>query len=569
MKRQSRRDFLLAGSASAASLAFAPALAGAAGPIVPDTIVVNANVYTVDDRRPKAQAFAIKGNRFLAVGSTADVRRLAGSGTRTIDAQGATIIPGFIDCHNHAPGTVLMNEVLINDPYGVEFPTIEAILAKMKARARQTAPGYWVEGYYFDDTKVKDGRQLTIHDLDNVSTDLPVVVNHRGGHTFFYNTKAFEIAGVTKNTPNPPGGTFDKDASGELTGRVTDTARVPFQKPGVGLHPAYTVEQTLQRERDGLAFISKKFVSYGLTSVAHEGGNLMALQQLRAANLLLHRVSYEATGDVLDDMINGGIETGLGDEWIKFGATFEHNADGSFSERTMALSTPYAGTNPPYYGNVTESQDALNTWVERVHRAGIQANFHANGDVAIDHVLTALERAQQLAPRNDARPKITHCTDINPDLVRRIKAIGAVPALFTTYSYYNADKFHFYGQDMLSHFMAYRTLLDAGIPVCAGSDFTAGALSPLMGLQGMVTRRGWNGEVWGANQKITVAEALRVYTKNGAYATFEENLKGTITPGKLADYVMLAADPHKVDPNTIKDIKVLRTVTGARTVYSA
>ena len=569
MKRQTRRDFLLAGSASAANLAFAPALAAAAGPIVPDTIVVNANVYTVDDRRPKAQAFAIKGNRFLAVGSTADIRRLAGSGTRTIDAHGATIIPGFIDCHNHAPGTVLMTEVLINDPYGVEFPTIEAILAKMKARARQTAPGYWVEGYYFDDTKVKDGRPLTIHDLDNVSTDLPVVVNHRGGHTFFYNTKAFEIAGVTKNTPNPPGGTFDKDASGELTGRVTDTARVPFQKPGVGLHPAYTVEQTLQRERDGLAFISKKFVSYGLTSVAHEGGNLMALQQVRAANLLLHRVSYEATGNVLDDMINGGIETGLGDEWIKLGATFEHNADGSFSERTMALSTPYAGTNPPYYGNVTETQDALNTWVERVHRAGIQANFHANGDVAIDHVLTALERAQQLAPRKDARPKITHCTDINPDLVRRIKAIGAVPALFTTYSYYNADKFHFYGQDMLSHFMAYRTLLDAGIPVCAGSDFTAGALSPLMGLQGMVTRRGWNGEVWGASQKISVAEALRVYTKNGAYATFEENLKGTITPGKLADFVMLAADPHEVDPNTIKDIKILRTVTGSRTVYSA
>jgi predicted amidohydrolase YtcJ len=211
----------------------------------------------------------------------------------------------------------------------------------------------------------------------------------------------------------------------------------------------------------------------------------------------------------------------------------------------------------------------LNAWVERVHRAGIQVNCHANGDVAIDHMLTAFERAQQLYPRMGTRPKITHCTDINPDLVRRIKAAGAVTALFTTYAYYNADKFHFYGQDMMSHMMAYRTLLDAGIPVCAGSDFTAGALAPLMGIQGMVTRKGWNGEVWGGNQKISVAEAIRVYTLNGAHASFEEGIKGSITLDKLADYIMLAADPHTVDPNTIKDIKIVRTVTGGQTVYQA
>jgi predicted amidohydrolase YtcJ len=564
--RTSRRDFL-AGSASAAGLAFAPGIARAAGPLVPDAIVINANVYTIDDRRAHAQAFAIKGDRFIAAGSTADMRRLAGLGTRTIDAHGATILPGFIDGHNHAPGTRLINNVIINNPYGVEFVTIDDIVAKLKVRAQTTPAGYWVEGDFFDDTKVKDGKPLTMRDLDRVSTDLPVAVNHRGGHTWYYNTKAFEMAGVTKATPNPPGGTFDRDANGELTGRVTDRARAPFEK--IGLRPTYTSEQDMQRERDGVVFISKQFVRFGLTSVCHSGGSITALQQVRAAGGLLHRVSYEAIGNVLDDMINGGIETGFGDEWIKFGATFEHLADGSFSERTMALSAPYPGSNPPYSGNVTETQDVLNAWTERVHRAGIQVNFHANGDVAIDHVLTAVERAQQLAPRKDARPKLTHCTDINPDLVRRIKALGAVPALFSTYSYYNSDKFHFYGQELMSHMMAYRTLLDAGIPVCAGSDFTAGALAPLMGIQGMVTRKGWNGEVWGANQKITVDEALRVYTKNGAHATFEENLKGTITPGKLADYVMLAADPHTVDPDKIKDIKILQTVTGAKPVYSA
>ena len=168
--------------------------------------------------------------------------------------------------------------------------------------------------------------------------------------------------------------------------------------------------------------------------------------------------------------------TGLGDEWIKLGATFEHTADGSFSERTMALSIPYPGTTSGYKGNVTETQDDLNSWCERVHRAGIQLNCHANGDVAIDHVLTAYERALKLVPQADARPKITHCTLINDDLVRRMKAINAVPALFTSYAYYNPDKFHFYGEELMKRCMAYRTLLDAGILRGGGFGFRSRTL---------------------------------------------------------------------------------------------
>src|SRR5438445_7725005 len=171
-------------------------------------------------------------------------------------------------------------------------------------------------------------------------------------------------------------------------------------------------------------------------------------------------------------MIAGGIMTGFGDEWIRLGATSEHTVDGSFSERTMALSTTYPGVVPQYNGNITETQDELNAWIERVHRAGIQVNCHANGDVAIDMVLTAVERAQRLFPRADARPKITHCTLIDDDLVGRIKAVNAVPALFTTYAYYNSDKFEFYGEDLMKRCMGFRTLIDAGIHVAAGSDFS-------------------------------------------------------------------------------------------------
>jgi predicted amidohydrolase YtcJ len=268
-------------------------------------------------------------------------------------------------------------------------------------------------------------------------------------------------------------------------------------------------------------------------------------------------------------MIAGGIMTGFGDEWIRMGATSEHTVDGSFSERTMALSQPYPGIQPAYQGNVTETQDDLNAWIEKVHRAGIQVNCHANGDVAIDMFLTAVERAQRLFPRADARPKITHCTLITDDLVRRIKALGAIPAMFTTYAYYNSDKFVFYGEDLMKRSMAYRTFLDAGVHAAAGSDFSPGPFAPLMGIQGMVTRKGWDGKTWGVNQRITVDEALLVNTMNGAYASFEESAKGSITAGKLADFVVLADDPHTVDPEKIKDIPIVRTVVGGTTAYQA
>ena len=296
---------------------------------------------------------------------------------------------------------------------------------------------------------------------------------------------------------------------------------------------------------------------------------MAALQDVRARGDLLHRVSYEVSGGMLDSMITNGIMTGFGDEWIKLGATSEHTVDGSFSERTMAMSVPYIGIDPPYKGNVTESQETLNAWVERVHRAGIQVNCHANGDVALDMYLTALERVQKLFPRADARPKITHCTLINDDIVRRMKVLNCVPAMFTTYAYYNSDKFPFYGQELMKRCMAFRTLLDAGIHAAAGSDFSPGPFAPLMGIQGMVTRTGWDGTTWGANQRITVAEAIKVNTLNGAYASKEEALKGSITTGKLADFVMLAEDPHTIDPEKIKDIQIVRTVVGGTTVYTA
>ena len=571
MKRhQSRREFMGLIAGGSAVLAGAPWLgpaAIAAESSDPDLVVFNAKVYTVDPLMPRAEAFAVKAGRFMAVGSSEEIKGLAGRRTQTYDAHQMTIVPGFIDAHNHAPGAILLYEVLVGNPYDVEFVTIESIVEKLRVRARETPPGTWVEGYFFDDTKVKDNRTLKIHDLDEVSCDHPVAVRHRGGHTSYYNSKAFELAGITKNIKDSAAGTYDRDRNGDLNGRVTDRARLVFNT--VGNRPALTAAQTQERNRAAQAYISKQFVRYGLTGVHHEGGDLFALQEIRARGDLLHRVSYEAQDEMLEAMLKVGIATGFGDEWIRFGATSEHTCDGSFSERTMAMSVPYPGVEPPYSGNVMFTQEELNGWVERMHRAGIQVNCHANGDIAIDMVLTAYERAQRLFPRPDPRPKITHCTLINEDLLRRIKSIGAVPAPFTSYGYYNTDKFHFYGEELMQRSMAYRSFADTGITAAAGSDFSPGPFSPLMGIQGMVTRTGWNGETWGGKQRITVDEALRVNTINGAYATHEEGIKGSITAGKFADFVVLADDPHIVDANKIKDIAIVQTVTGGNTVYKA
>ncbi|WP_421839035.1 amidohydrolase [Novosphingobium sp.] len=572
-----RRGFI--GSGGALTLAgISPRAMAAVLDPAPIRIYKGARIHTLDPAIPSADAIAIAGSRIVGVGTWADLKSLATSRTEVIDLGGQAIVPGFNDAHLHAVGESLLGDVLVGNPFEVEFFTIDRIVTLLRDRAAQTPPGRLVRGEFYDDTKIKDGRPLVMADLDRVSTTHPVIVTHRGGHTGVVNGFALKNAGITRDTPNPFGGTYDRDANGNLTGRLTDAA-LNFVRDAAK-EPDLTPEQLRARAIAGQAKISSEFVRYGLTSVCHTAPGLVggstgladdfaAIQQIRREGKLLHRVTYETSGAMLDAMIANGVRTGFGDEWIRFGATAEQFSDGSFSERTMSRATPYPGRTPAYYGNIMQTQEGLDALVEKQMRAGIQPNFHANGDVAIGMVLTAYERGMKLLCPADRRPKITHCTNVSPQLVSRIKALGAVPALFTSYAYYNADKFHFYGAEMMEHMMAYRMMVDAGVPVCAGSDFPPGPFAPLMGLQGMVTRKGWNGEIWGASQKITVMEGLKVLSTNGAHASFEEDLKGTLSPGKLADMVILDGDPASVDPERIKDIRVQQTLVGGDVKYKA
>jgi predicted amidohydrolase YtcJ len=567
MAKYTRGEFLgfgavLAGAFTFGKLPAAGILAAAQTPAAapagePDLILVNGRVLTSDTTLPRAEAFAVRNGRFIAVGSTADVRNLATARTPVIDAQRMTVVPGFIDAHSHPSG--------VEELYGVNtnLRTVREIQSAIRAKVETTAPEVWITGFMFDDTKLD--RPLTRKDLDEATTEHPVSVAHRGGHTNFYNSKAFELAGITDATPDPADGRFFKD-NGVLNGRVAENARNVFNR--VGKRETFTPEQRRDRARKGMAHMSKLFNVAGLTSVHNAGTSqdaILAYEDCRKNGELTHRAYMMIRSpQAFSGLKAANIHTGFGDEWIRVGGV-KFVADGSASERTMRMSTPYVGTQD--YGILTMTQEQLYEAIDDAHSHDWQVGVHANGDVTIDMVLKAYERALQKWPDADRRHRIEHCTLVNPDLIRRIKANGVIPTPFWTYVYYHGEKWSEYGDGKIAWMFAHKSFLDAGIRVPGASDYTPGPFEPLMALQSMVTRKDYKGRVWGPSQKVTVDQALTIATINGAYASHEEDLKGSITAGKLADFVVLEQDPHDVDPDQIMNIKINRTVVGGKTVH--
>ena len=570
MPRYTRKEFLsfgalLAGAASLARLPFPRTARAQPAPLQPnrgsgieaDLVVVNAVVHTSDPAMPAAQALAVKDGRFLAVGSNADIRNLASARTRVLDAAGMFVAPGFIDCHCHPSG--------VNELFGVNanVRTLAELKANLAKRIAQVPKDMWVDAYMFDDTKLDV--ELTRQLLDDISPDNPVSVNHRGGHTSWYNSYALSLAGITPATKDPEHGRFFRDARGQLTGRVAELARGVFAP--VGVRARFSKAEAEERARQGMKHISQEFAKVGLTSV-HDAGagsdKIRAYEDVYRAGELRHRAYMMIRGGAYPQLRDAGVYTGFGDEWLRVGGV-KYAADGSASERTMRMSTPYVGTND--YGILTMTQEDIHAAVEDAHAHNWQVGIHANGDVAIDMVLQAYERTLAKAPHPDRRHRIEHCSQVNPDLLRRIKATGTIPTPFWTYVYYHGEKWSQYGDEKMRWMFAHRSFLDSGIRVPGASDYGPGPFEPLMALQSMVTRRDYRGREWGANQKVSIDEALMIATQHGAYASYEEKTKGSITAGKHADFVVLAKSPKAVDPNAIKDIPIVRTVAGGRTTW--
>lgn len=556
MNNTTRRSFL-GGSAALSCLPLIGHAKASLGAV--DTVITGGNFYSMDPDYPAIEAIAIRGERILAVGSADDIANLITADTKVIDASGLTVTPGFIDAHSHPLGGNEAVSVYVN------YRSITEVQQALAKKAAETPPGHWVQGHMYDDTKFVEGRPVNRADLDAVSSTHPIFIRHRGGHTAVVNSKGFEVAEVSLDTPDPDGGKFYRDENG-FTGKVAEKALGAFRAKGI-----WPVADRADNQAN-VQFSTGRMAANGLTSTTDASGSdsaWLAYTDSLDEGEMMCRVAFMPGGNssIYQTMKDVGISSGFGNDWLRVGAVKQF-ADGSASERTMSMSTPYAG-RPDDYGILTMNQQEIDAAVDDAVAHDFRIGIHANGDVAIDMVMNAYERVLEGWQGENPRLRIEHCSLMNPDLLRRIKAAGVVPAPFYTYAYYHGEKWHEYGAEKMKWMFAHKSFLDYGIPVAPASDYTPGPYEPMMALQSMATRKDASGTVWGENQKITVAEAMKICTMNGAYASFEEDSKGSLTPGKLADVVLLAEDPTKADPDTIKDIKIVQTIVGGKTMHEA
>ena len=525
----------------------------------PQTILFNAQVITVNPQQPYAQAVAILDDRILAVGDNDQVHALAAPNTKQIDMGGSTIVPGFNDAHCHISYSGLFHLRCVN----CNLRTIPEIQAVIRERVEETPPGEWVYGFHYDDTKTSERRFITRDDLDAVAPNHPVFMLHRGGHTAYVNSLALKRLGITETTNDPEGGRYDRDATGRMIGRVCSKAIDPF-------YEVIPFEFTRAERQQAATLIARMMSHAGITSVQDMWAmpdDVLSYQDAYLTGEWPVRLSCLIHFSHMDKIVAAGLRGGFGDSWVKISG-LKLICDGSLAERTASLTEPYID-RPNDYGILVMDEEELYPDAIKAHRADFQIGVHANGDAAIDVVLSLYERLQREHPRPDPRFRLEHCTVLNDSLIRRIKMLNAIPTPFSTYVYYRGEVMPEYGPERLEKMFAVRSLLDAGVMVAPGSDYPPGPFEPMMALQALVTRTDSAGQVWGASQKIKVAEAIRVLTLHGAYASHEENLKGSLEPGKLADLTVLGKNPETTDPYALIDIPVIRTMVGGKWVYEA
>lgn len=532
-----------------------------------DTLVINANVITVDRDHPSAQAFAFDNGRFTAVGTNEQILKLRTPSTVVIDLKGMTVTPGFNDAHLHPQAIFDENSPYYRVWLGADrVKTMDDLVAALRRKAAITPTGKLISGYGYNDVFL--GRHPNCHDLDKVSTTEPVIITHGSGHITVVNSFVLNEAGITRDTADPPGGALDRDPDGTPNGVVRESARGLLSRGRLD-QQALRIAMPHDQEIQGYLNCFRQYSARGITSAGIAGGSpstFRLMQELRDLGNPV-RVGFMFSAGSFDELQAAGVERGLGDDRLRITAlkTFQGN---SLSGRTAWLSQPYSD-RPGYFGiPPARSQEQLDADYEKWWNAGWQVATHSNGDREIDMVLTAIERAQAKSPRPDARWRIEHASVMNQAMLDRAKKEGVI-LVFHSYMWEYGEILASYGPERLAMMHAYRTAIAMGIPVAGHSDSPVSAAYPLRRIQDMVTRKDSSGVLRGENQRISVEEAIKVWTLDGAYATFEENIKGSITPGKLADFVVLEKDPRTVPPGTINDIVIEATYLGGEKVYAA
>ena len=522
-------------------------------------VVVNARVWTGDSTRPWADAIAVSGDTLAAVGSSAEVRKMAGPDTRIIDAHGAMLVPGFIDAHVHfLDGGFALSSVQLRDA-----KTPAAFVRRIKEYAATLPKGAWILGGDWDHTLW--GGELPRRDwIDSVTGDHPVWVGRLDGHMGLANTAALRAAGVSRATPDVDGGTIVRDASGEPTGVLKDNA--------MGLVTKAIPDAPPEVEDRAFDAAMAYVVAQGVTQVDHMGTwhDLAVFERAHKAGRMKARISAAvplATWQRLRDTIAA---RGRGDAWLHIGG-LKGFVDGSLGSHTAAMLAPFTDA-PKDSGLLVNTPEDLYAWTSGADKAGLQVICHAIGDRAIRLQLDIYQRVEREDGPRDRRFRIEHAQHVAPADIPRFAQLGVIASMQP----YHAIDDGRWAEAVIGHersktTYAFRSFIDAGTHLAFGSDWDVAPPTPIEGIYAAVTRRTLDGKHpggWIPEQKITVEEALRAYTIGAAYASFDEQRKGSLVRGKLADFVIIDRDLTKIPPEQIRDAKVQMTVVGGRVVYS-
>jgi predicted amidohydrolase YtcJ len=550
--------------ASANAQASAQALAA-------DVIYVGGTVITMDSAATTAAAVAVRGEEIVAVGTRADVEKLAGQRTRTVDLHGAVLLPGFYAPHDHFPGSGInaLYRVNLNSPPMGPIRTMEDLVSALRQAADTLPPGAWVVGRGYDDTLLKEKRHPTRADLDRASTTHPIWIVHTSGHLGVANSKALEMAHITKATPKPASGVIRRDPrTGEPNGVFEELGGL------ISSHiPALTEEQRLE----GMKQAVEDYLAHGITTTVIASGGRVNIHDLGIAErrgilkLRVIKMASRSSPNVRSAAEAGGFITGFGDTHLKLGA-IKMLQDGSIQGYTGYLREPYYQPHDgdsTYRGYPRRSRADLTKMVTDVHCGGYQIAIHANGDAAIDDVLAAYEAAYRKCPRADSRDRIEHLQMARKDQLDRMKELGITPSFFEAHVYYWGDRHRdiFMGPERAARISPLRSALDRGLRVTVHNDTPVTPADPLLMVWAAVNRLTMSGKVLGPDERVTPLEALRMVTSDAAWQNFEEKIKGSIEPGKLADFVVLAENPLTVEPRHIRDIPVLETIVGGEGVW--
>jgi predicted amidohydrolase YtcJ len=529
-------------------------------------VVTNANVVTMDAAATRARAIAIEHGRIAAVGADSDVRAWRTRGVRVIDARGRTVLPGFIEPHNHMVGyaTALLGVDVRTPPNR----TIDDIVERLRERARQTPPGQWVLGRGYDDTGVVDQRHPNRRDLDRASTEHPIVIWHNSGHLLAANSAALRLGGVLERQEDPAGGRIGRFAgTGEPDGVLYE---LPAQLLVTRLLPPYDAGALRRALDDAQA----EYLRRGVTTIhdayvmrARGIDMLAAYRQARRDERLRLRVNMFIGWDLLKEM-DFAPAPGSGDEWLRV-AGCKIVSDGSIQGITAALREPYA-CNHDERGWLIYEQAELDEMVRTLHEKGYQIKIHANGDAAIDSVLTAYGRALAKAPKADHRYRVEHCQVCHPEHLSTLRRLGVIPDFFVNHVYYWGDRHRdrFLGPERVKHLDPVGSAIHAGLRPMLHSDCPVTPVGPLFCVKSAVSRLTSSGKVLNDEERISVHEAIAAMTVNAAHGAFEERRKGTLEVGKLGDLVILEQDPFEEAPGDIGAIEVAATVVGGEVMHA-